>query len=326
MTFGRRVPTIVHESLTVDAELEAPTMSGHRSRQSPVRPGGGRLVARLSVAALVVILGAGCVATGEAPATGDAPGSVETLAIDAVAADPMAAEGDDAAGAGTAALSASAEGSRNPADLLVGGEFAPIVDPGDFVRVVDNHYLPLTPGLTLIYESERERVEVSVTFHTRVIAGVTTVVVIDRSFVEGALVEETEEWFAQDRWGNVWYFGEQALDSAERPHDDSPDAWRAGVNGAQPGIVMLAEPRAGDVYRQEFLRGSAEDLARVVSSGHRIEVPYGSFSEVLMTEDWTPLEPDVLETKLYAPGVGLVLGQQVLGGEDSLQLIEVRSS
>jgi hypothetical protein len=262
-------------------------------------------------AALAATLATGCTQLGAAPAGARDPASgPATASVERAAAEP----------------SPFAVSSRNPAGPLDASSYGPVVDPGDFVRVVDNPFLPLTPGHTHVYASEEERIEVSVTFDTRVVAGVTTVVVIDRSFVDGELTEEIEEWFAQDRWGNVWYFGERPLDATVDGVAPPVDAWTAGIGGAEPGIVMLGAPRPGDLYRQEFLRGAAEDMARIVSTGHRIEVPYGSFANVLMTEDWNPLEPGALETKLYAPAVGLIATRPITADGSELVLIEVRPS
>lgn len=215
---------------------------------------------------------------------------------------------------------------RNPAPVTM--PYEPRIDPADFVAAIDNPYLPLPVGRTLVYEGvsdgERERVEVTVTARTREVMGVTTIVVRDRAFVEGALVEDTFDWFAQDRWGNVWYFGEETAEYQDGEVVTRAGSWEAGVDGAQPGVVMLAEPRVGDRYRQEFYEGEAEDMARVLALGEALTVPAGSYDDVLVTEDWTPLEPDVLEQKSYAPGMGVVLERVVEGGSGVLRLVELR--
>ncbi|HEX5949084.1 MAG TPA: hypothetical protein VFZ45_05930 [Actinomycetota bacterium] len=192
---------------------------------------------------------------------------------------------------------------------------------------IDNPYLPLPVGRTLVYEGvsdgERERIEITVTDRTREVMGVTATVVRDRAFVEGALVEDTFDWFAQDRWGNVWYLGEATAEYENGEVVSRAGSWEAGVDGAMPGVVMLADPKVGDRYRQEFYEGEAEDMARVRASGESVAVPAGSYQDVLVTEDWTPLEPEVLEHKSYAPGVGVVLERVVKGGSGVLRLVEI---
>jgi hypothetical protein len=239
-----------------------------------------------------------------------------------------------AAGCGRGALSSepppAPEQPRNPAAVVEGEPYRPAIDPSDFVDVIDNPYLPLRPGTTLVYEGvsdgEREVVKTSVTGATKEVVGVTTTVVRDRAFVDGGLVEDTFDWFAQDRHGNVWYFGEDTRELENGRIVSTKGSWEAGVDGAQPGIAMLADPRVGDEYRQEFYEGEAEDMARVLRLDESVTVPHGSFHGVLVTEDWTPLEPKVLENKLYARGVGVVLERLVRGGEEVLRLVEVSRS
>lgn len=197
-------------------------------------------------------------------------------------------------------------------DPLAGTPYAPVITPDDFTGPINNAYMPLIPGTTRVYESQTvdglERIEVTVLDETRVVLGVTTTVVRDTVTLDGVLVEDTFDWFAQDEAGNVWYFGE-AVDNYEdgvlANHDGS---WEAGVDGAQPGIVMFANPlaHAGEPYRQEYFPGEAEDIGRVVGVAGPLTVPFGSFDDVVQTEDWTPLEPDVREAKYYARGVGVI--------------------
>jgi hypothetical protein len=218
----------------------------------------------------------------------------------------------------------------NPAPLVEGASYRPQVDPADFVPVVDNRYLPLRPGTTLIYEGtsdgEREVTKVTTTDRTREVMGVTTTVVRDRVFVDGELAEDTFDWFAQDRLGNVWYFGEETAEYEGGKVVTRKGSWEAGVDGAQPGIIMLGDLRVGTAYRQEFYEGEAEDVAKVIELHDSVEVPYGSFDDVLVTEDRNPLEPRLLEHKYYAPGVGVVLERLVEGGEEVLRLVDVRQA
>lgn len=204
--------------------------------------------------------------------------------------------------------------------------YDPQIDPADFGGPIDNPYLPLVPGTTLVYEGQTEdgaeHEEFVVTHNTRTILGVPCVEVHDTVTLNGELKEDTLDWFAQDREGNVWYFGENSKELRNGLVVSLEGSWIAGVDGAKPGIVMEAHPQVGDVYRQEFSLGTAEDLGRVVSLDASATVPAGSFTHCLKTEDTTPLEPDALEQKFYAPGVGTVLEIDSETGE-RLELIQI---
>jgi hypothetical protein len=212
--------------------------------------------------------------------------------------------------------------------LVEGEKYRPRIDPADFVDSVDNPYYPLTPGTTLVYrglsDGEREVVRVIVTDDTKDILGITATVVRDRVYVGGKLVEDTFDWYAQDRHGNVWYLGEDSKEYQDGEVVSTAGSWEAGVDGAHPGVIMPAGQDVGVMYRQEFYEGEAEDLAKVVAFGETVKVPAGSFDEVLVTEDWTPLEPKLLERKYYAAGVGVVLERLIKGGEEILRLVEIR--
>ena len=202
------------------------------------------------------------------------------------------------------------------------------INPADFVAQIDNPFLPFTPGTTLIYEGETEdgseRIEVNVTNETKVILGVTCTVVRDRVWVDDELVEDTFDWFAQDKEGNVWYFGEDSKEF-DAGQVSTEGSWEAGIDGATPGILMKAAPKVGDAYRQEFYEGEAEDMAEVLSLDESVTVPVGSYANCLQTMEWSPLEPDVVEHKFYARGVGVVLEVQVEGGSDRVELVEIRT-
>jgi hypothetical protein len=176
---------------------------------------------------------------------------------------------------------------------------------------------------TFEFEGAGERIKVEVTSERRTVMGVSTVVVRDQVFEGGVLLEDTSDWYAQDRAGNVWYFGEATLSFEDSPAGDPAGSWEAGVDGAQPGIVMLADPMGGDIYRQEFYAGEAEDLALVRHVEDGIKVPAGTYDDVLVTEEWTPLEPNVIELKYYARGVGVVAERQIFGGKDVVELVKV---
>lgn len=198
----------------------------------------------------------------------------------------------------------------------------PSPDPDDFVERVDNPLLPLLPGNRWVYEStEGETTTVTVTDDTREVAGVTTTVVRDVVTEDDEVVERTLDWFAQDRDGNVWYFGEHTTEYDDRGRPDHEGSWEAGVDGAEAGLVMAAHPRVGDGYRQESDPGVAEDRARVISVDESLNLELGSFTDVVVTEETTPLEPAVVERKYYAPGVGLVLERTLSGGNDRSELV-----
>lgn len=207
------------------------------------------------------------------------------------------------------------------------GAYDPGVDPANFVNGVDNPYFPLVPGTTFIFEGETadgfEHIEVQVTHETNVVMGVTCIVVRDTVTIDGELVEDTYDWYAQDAQGNVWYFGEAAKDYANSDVVSTAGSWEAGVDGALPGIVMQADPQVGVEYRQEYYVGEAEDMGKVLSLNVSITVPYGSFEGCLVTEDWTPLEPGFVEHKTYCPGVGTVRNEYVLRGSGSQELVAI---
>ena len=204
--------------------------------------------------------------------------------------------------------------------------YEPRIDAESFTTNIDNPYMPLKTGMKWIYEGEddgeSERVVVEVTNQTREVMGVTCVIVRDTVTIEGELVEDTYDWFAQDADGNVWYFGEDTKEYENGEVVSTEGAWEAGIDGAQPGIVMLATPKVGDRYRQEFYEGEAEDMGEVIELDTSVKVAFAAFDDVVVTKDFTPLEPDVVEHKYYAAGVGLVLEEKVEGGDGRIELIE----
>jgi hypothetical protein len=202
------------------------------------------------------------------------------------------------------------------------------IDPANFVEGVDNPYFPLEPGTVLVYEGhsdgEREVVTVRVTEETKEILGVSAIVVRDTVRVAGEVHEDTFDWYAQDVDGNVWYLGEDTKEYEEGKVVSTEGSWEAGVDGAQPGILLPAHPRPGMTYRQEYYEGEAEDAAEVLSVDERVSVPAGAYSGVLMTRDSTPLEPKLVEHKFYARGVGPVLAMTISGGSDREELLRFR--
>ncbi len=199
--------------------------------------------------------------------------------------------------------------------------------PAQFSTTIDNPYHPLVPGTTLVYretgEEGRGKLVVRVTHRTKVIQGIRTVVVRDRAFSHGALVEDTFDWFAQDRRGNVWYFGENTRTIKDGKIVSRKGSWRAGRDGAQAGIVMKAHREVGDEYYQEYYPGYAEGRARILALRETARVPAGAYRRVVRTEDINPLEPGVVEHKFYARGVGTVRTKLVEGGRERAVLVRV---
>jgi hypothetical protein len=212
---------------------------------------------------------------------------------------------------------------RNPAVYLEGQPYEVTIDPADFVAVIDNPFMPLKPGTKVTFDGA-ERIEITISTETKTILGVPTTVVRDQVFTDGELAEDTLDWYAQDSEGNVWYFGEKTAEYDEGKVVSTAGSWEGGVDGAQPGIIMLADPQVGDVYRQEFYEGEAEDLAEVTGVGGSITVPLGTFTDILVTEEWTPLEPDVRERKTYVPGIGVAETRGIKGGDDVTQIVDMK--
>jgi hypothetical protein len=198
--------------------------------------------------------------------------------------------------------------------------YSPTIDPANFAAKIDNQHFPLEPGTTFIYEGQEEgsaqRTEVYISHKTKEILGVTCVEVSDNVSLDGTLVEATLDWYAQDKDGNVWYFGEDSKEYENGQVVSTAGSWEAGLDGAKPGIVMEAAPKIGDSYRQEYYKGEAEDMADVLSLNESTTVRYGSFNNCLKTKDYTALEPGVAENKYFAPGVGNILTVMIEGGSE----------
>jgi hypothetical protein len=233
--------------------------------------------------------------------------------------------GDDSSPA--AGPTTETPGSRQDAPIDVGDAagYDPQIDPADFVAGIDNPWLPFANGSSWTYEAETEdgteRTEVVVTDETRTVMGVAVTVVHDTVALDGRVIEDTFDWYAQDRDGNVWYFGEETTEYGSDGSESTEGSWEAGVDGALPGIVMYADPQVGQAYRQEFYEGEAEDVAEVVRTGETADVPAGSFDDLVVILEWNPLEPDVQEEKSYASGVGPVLEVQTAGGDERVELV-----
>lgn len=222
--------------------------------------------------------------------------------------------------------------SKEPAPITQLPILSEHVEPENFVKRVNNPYFPLIPGKTFTYkntivedgDTTIQDISVCVTTNIKMILGVECTVVHDVVKEKGQLAEDTFDWYAQDRAGNVWYFGEdtKAFESGEVNTEGS---WEGGVDGAEPGIIMHADPAAhlGQAYYQEFYKGHAEDQAINLDTAGTAKVPYGTFTNCLRIREFTALEPGVVERKYYAGGIGLVLTETVEGGNEREVLLKV---
>ena len=205
------------------------------------------------------------------------------------------------------------------------------LDPADFSTKIDNPYWPMKPGSRWVYRETdttgtRQKVVVTVTGKTKVIAnGVKARVIRDVVSENGKPVEITDDWYAQDKDGNIWYLGEAVRNYENAKLVDRAGSFEAGVDGAQAGIAMPADPVPGLSYRQEYYKGRAEDKAAVITVGEeQVEVPFGHFTRVLMTRDLVPTEPKVEELKFYARGVGPLLSMHTDGPGGRAALVNYR--
>jgi len=218
----------------------------------------------------------------------------------------------------------SAGRAAQPSGLPRGGE--PVwLDPAEFTARIDHPYWPMTPGSRWVFRETdargtRQRIEVTVTRQTRTILGIQASVVHDVVTEDGQVREESYDWYAQDIQGNLWYLGEDTKEYENGRVTTTKGSWQAGVDGAQPGILIPAAPNPGMAYRQEYQKGHAEDAAQVLSLDKRANVPSGLFDQVLVTAESTPLEPR-REHKFYARGVGPVMAITVAGGSGLEELL-----
>lgn len=208
----------------------------------------------------------------------------------------------------------AASGDPPGADLPQGSEHVEL-DPAEFTTSIDNPYWPMAPGNKWVYsetdtEGASEKVVVEVLDRTKLIAnGIEARVIRDTATEGGVPLEITDDWFAQDSVGNIWYLGEHVTNYENGKPVDHDGSFEAGVDGAEAGVVMPADPQAGMEYRQEYYAGEAEDNGAVVTVGEeQVQVPFGFYDEdVLMTRDLNPGEPKTEELKFYAPDVGPLL-------------------
>ena len=227
-----------------------------------------------------------------------------------------------------ASAQAAATGALGQVDLLAISAIA-VSTPSAFAGGVTNPWFPLKPGTTFVYTGEKDgkrgRDVVTVTHKTKVIRGVRCTAVADRLYLNGRLAERTTDWYAQDARGNVWYFGENTAELNKAGKVTSREGtWQAGVNGARAGIFMPAHPQVGASFRQEYYKGHAEDHFTVLSLSASVVVPYTASAHALLTKEWTPLEPDTLDHKLYIRGIGLVNEETIKGGDERWELADRR--
>jgi hypothetical protein len=270
------------------------------------------VIRRIASAATALVLVAACGATSATPSPSPSTAASSPAAPSVVPSAPPTQEP-------TAAVT--------PVPLPQGSE-AIELDPALFAGVaIDNPYWPLARGSLWVYseddgEGNVNRVEVTVLDETKEIVGIQATVVHDVVSLDGEILEDTFDWYAQDTFGNVWYMGEDTKELENGKVTSTEGSWQAGVDGAQAGVIMPAEPQVGMAYRQEWYTGHAEDTAEVVSLDESVTVPAGTYTNLLKTREHTALEPDVVEEKLYAKGVGEVAANQTAGGTSIEKLLE----
>lgn len=204
--------------------------------------------------------------------------------------------------------------------------YLPLINPANFVSSVTNPFMPLVPGTKYTYQEQTDEGnavnEVTITTDSIRIMGVKCVVVTDvLKNDKGDILESTIDWYAQDKDGNVWYFGEDTKEYENGKVSSTAGTWKSGVNVAQPGIAMPGKPILGIPYRQEYLFNEAEDYGKIISTSETVTVPFGTCNNCIMTEEWSPLEPDVVEHKYYASGIGNIKTIMIMGGNEVAELL-----
>lgn len=225
-------------------------------------------------------------------------------------------------------LGIAVSGGLACSDSPAGPRYEPDL-PATFVASVTNPFFPLVPGTVHSYQGETdegtETITVEVLSTTRTVMGVVATVVHDRVYLEGSLIEDTFDWYAQDMDGNVWYLGEDSREMENGQVVSTDGSWEWGVDEALPGVIMWGDPGAhlGEEYRQEYYKGEAEDWGKVVAMDVTVTVPYGTLTGCLKTEEWNALEKNTLEAKWYCPQVGFVKEMKLQGGSEVVELITV---
>ena len=214
-----------------------------------------------------------------------------------------------------------APGATAPA----GTSYAPVIVPADFSTTIDNPFLPLVPGTRRTYKGTTaegtEDIVMDVLTSTRTVMGVTCVIVRDTVRLDGKVIEDTYDWYAQHRDGSVWYFGEDTKELEDGKVVSTKGAWEAGVKNAKPGVVMPAEPQVGDRFRQEYAVGEAEDEFAVLATDATATLATGALTGLVKTEDTTRLDSGLVEHKYYARGTGFVLVEHVKGPQERIELV-----
>jgi hypothetical protein len=224
------------------------------------------------------------------------------------------------------ALNSSSTAIKNSPVTTTEKFACPLIDPSNFTSNITNPYFPLSPGTVFQYvnrivdgvDTTYEHIVVTVSTKTQMIAGVQCREVHDLVTVNGAVTENTLDWYAQDKTGNVWYFGEHSKSLKDKNGSTTEGSWKAGERNACPGIIMWADLKShlNEIYYQEFLPGTAEDQAQVISTNNTVSVPYGTFNNCLKTKEFSNLEPGVIEFKYYATNVGLLKTEMTSGGNE----------
>lgn len=205
--------------------------------------------------------------------------------------------------------------------------YNPTINPGNFLESVTNALFPLNPGTVFTYHSHTadglETIVVTVLSEKKIVAGVNCTVVSDVVSIAGQVIEDTHDWYAQDKDGNVWYMGEDVSNYENGEIVDHEGSFEAGIDGAKPGIIMMANPVLEMPYRQEYYFNVAEDWGKVTAKGVTVTTTYGTFTNCIKTADWNAIEPNApIEYKYYAPNVGLVK-EEVEGSSENADLISI---
>jgi hypothetical protein len=203
------------------------------------------------------------------------------------------------------------------------------MNPADFTTEIDHPYWPMKTGSRWIFretdaEGSVSRVVVTVLDETKTIMGIEARIVHDQVSEKGEVKEDTFDWYAQDAEGNLWYLGEDTTEYENGKPKTKEGSWEAGVDGALAGVILPAHPEVGMTYREEYYKGHAEDGASILSADAFAKVPYGTFDHGIQTRNFSGIEPDVIEEKIYSKGVGVVLELTVSGGSDRTELVSYK--
>jgi hypothetical protein len=228
------------------------------------------------------------------------------------------------------AVAGCANATADHRSTVAASDLPPALPPASqFVRTVDNPWFPLEPGTVLTYKGDDEGTPATdvfrVTGRTKPILGIRATVIDDRVYHRGRLAERTNDWYAQDRAGNVWYLGEKtATLKADGTVESTEGSWRAGVDGARAGIFMPAQPRVHAGGWQEYYKGHAQDRYEILGLTTKVRTPAAASNAAMLTQETTPLEPGVVDHKVYVRDVGTVTEETVKGGHERFRLVSIR--